>query len=47
MGIRKVQMSFVGGELAPAMFGRFDDQKYQQGLAKCRNFITLPQGPAT
>ena len=47
MGIRKVQMSFTGGELAPAMFGRFDDQKYQQGLAKCRNFITLPQGPAT
>lgn len=47
MGIRKVQMSFVGGELAPAMYGRFDDQKYQQGLAKCRNFITLPQGPAT
>lgn len=47
MGIRKVQMSFAGGELSPAMFGRFDDQKYQQGLAKCRNFIVLPQGPAT
>ena len=47
MGIRKVQMSFAGGELSHSMFGRFDDQKYQQGLAKCRNFIVLPQGPAT
>lgn len=47
MGIRKVQMSFSAGELSPAMYGRFDDQKYQQGLAKCRNFIVLPQGPAT
>ena len=47
MGIRKVQMSFSAGELSPAMYGRFDDQKYQQGLAKCRNFLVLPQGPAT
>jgi hypothetical protein len=28
------------------MFGRFDDVKFQTGLAKCRNFITKPQGPA-
>ena len=47
MGIRKVQTSFSAGELSPSMYGRFDDQKYQQGLAKCRNFIVLPQGPAT
>ena len=47
MSIRKVQMSFAAGELAPSMYGRFDDQKYQQGLARCRNFIVLPQGPAT
>ena len=33
MGIRKVQMSFAAGELSPSMYGRFDDQKYQQGLA--------------
>lgn len=46
MGLRKVQMSCAGGELSPAMYGRFDDQKYQAGLAKCRNFIVLPQGPA-
>lgn len=47
MGARKVQTSFAAGELAPSMYGRFDDQKYQQGLARCRNFIVLPQGPAT
>ena len=47
MALRKVQMSFTGGELSPAMYGRFDDGKYQQGLAKCRNFICLPQGPVT
>jgi len=28
------------------MFGRSDDAKYQSGLARCRNFITKPQGPA-
>lgn len=39
------QQSFTGGELSPAMFGRLDDQKYQQGLSLCRNFICLPQGP--
>ena len=45
MSIRKVQQGFVGGELSPMMYGRFDDQKYQQGLAVCRNFICRPQGP--
>lgn len=44
--IRKhVQQSFAGGEMSPAMYGRIDDQKYQQGLAVCRNFVCLPQGP--
>ena len=28
------------------MFGRIDDAKYQSGLAKCRNFVTKPHGPA-
>lgn len=27
------------------MYGRFDDQKYQTGLALCKNFLVLPQGP--
>lgn len=47
MSIRRVQQSFTGGEVSPSMFGRFDDAKYQQGLATCRNFIVLPQGPVT
>ena len=44
--IRTMQRSFSGGEISPEMFGRFDDAKYQSGLARCRNFITKPQGPA-
>lgn len=46
MAVRKVQQGFVAGELSPAMYGRFDDNHYGQGLATCRNFIVLPQGPA-
>ena len=44
--IRTLQRSFSGGEISPEMFGRNDDAKYQSGLARCRNFITKPQGPA-
>lgn len=44
--IRTLQRSFAGGEVSPEMFGRIDDSKYQSGLAKCRNFVTKPQGPA-
>ena len=44
--VRSLQRSFGGGELTPEFFGRIDDAKYQSGLAKCRNFITLPHGPA-
>lgn len=43
---KHLQQSFAGGEVSPAMYGRIDDQKYQQGLTTCRNFICLPQGPA-
>lgn len=42
---KHLQQSFTGGEMSPAMYGRLDDQKYQQGLATCRNFIVMPQGP--
>lgn len=37
--------SFAGGEIAPELYGRLDLQKYQTGLARCRNFIVLPHGP--
>jgi len=40
-----LQRAFSGGELSPEMFGRFDDAKYQAGLARCRNFLTTPHGP--
>ena len=45
MSFRRVQQGFTGGEVSPSMYGRFDDAKYQQGLAMCRNFMVLPQGP--
>lgn len=44
--IRTIIRSFGGGEVSPEMFGRFDDVKYQSGLATCKNFIVKPQGPA-
>lgn len=44
--IRTLTRSFGGGELTPEFFGRIDDAKFQSGLALCRNFITLPHGPA-
>lgn len=37
--------SFGGGEVTPEFFGRIDDNKYQTGLARCRNFIVKPHGP--
>lgn len=43
---KTIQRSFVGGEIAPELFGRIDLDKYQSGLAECLNFIILPHGPA-
>lgn len=43
--VRLLQRSFAGGEVTPEFWGRIDDQKYQTGLARCRNFIVKPQGP--
>lgn len=45
MGLRSYTRAFNGGEVAPAMFARIDDAKYQTGLAKCKNFLIEPQGP--
>lgn len=45
MATKILQPSFTGGEMSPSMYGRFDDQKYQTGLALCKNFLVLPQGP--
>jgi hypothetical protein len=43
---RTIARSFAGGELSPELVGRMDLDKYQTGLALCKNFITLPHGPA-
>ncbi|MBP6563991.1 MAG: hypothetical protein KA200_00100 [Burkholderiales bacterium] len=40
-----LQQAFAGGEVSPDFFGRITDQKYQTGLAECRNFVVLPHGP--
>ena len=44
MTIRTLQSAFTG-EVSPSMYGRIDNDKYKTGLAVCRNFICLPQGP--
>ncbi|WP_417070830.1 hypothetical protein [Niveibacterium terrae] len=46
MSARTQQRSFAGGEVTPEFWAHIDDAKYQSGLAKCRNFIVLPHGPA-
>jgi hypothetical protein len=43
---RSYARSFVGGEVTPEFFGRFDDLKNQTGLQVCRNAIIKPHGPA-
>ncbi len=45
--VRTLSRSFAGGEVTPEFYGRIDDLKYQTGLAKCLNFITLPHGPVS
>lgn len=47
MAVRVYQRAFNGGEVAPSMYARIDDGKYQTGLAKCKNFLVEPQGPIT
>ena len=44
--IRTFKTSFVGGEVAPELYGRLDLEKEQSGLALCENFVILPSGPA-
>lgn len=37
--------AFNGGEIAPDMFGRIDDARYQAGAAELKNMLALPHGP--
>lgn len=41
------QVSFSSGELDPLLARRFDYQRFQTGLARCRGFLPLPQGGFT
>jgi hypothetical protein len=41
------QTNFNAGELSPLFDGRVDMAKYGNGCNRMRNFIPLPQGPAT
>jgi hypothetical protein len=43
---RTLSRSFAAGEITPELYGRLDLAAFQTGLAACRNFITLPHGPA-
>ena len=44
MGTSLIQRSFAAGEVAPAIYGRADQVKYQTGLSKCRNMIVRRHG---
>lgn len=44
--VKNLSRSFAAGEITPELFGRVDLDQFQTGLATCRNFITLPHGPA-
>lgn len=46
MSTKLLYRSFAGGEITTELAGRSDLVKYQTGLSLCRNFITLPHGPA-
>lgn len=41
------QVSFSAGEIDPLLHRRFDYQRFQTGLAKCRGFLPLAQGGFT
>lgn len=42
---RTLQRSFSGGEITPELYGRLDLDKFQTGLATCKNGVVLPHGP--
>lgn len=44
--VRRLTATFAGGEMSPLMLSRFDDGRQQQGVRKCLNMVTWPQGSA-
>lgn len=47
MSAKSLLRSFAGGEITNELAGRLDLTSFQTGLSLCRNFMTLPHGPAT
>lgn len=43
--VRSFFRAFSGGEVSPRFWGQIADAKFQTGLAVCRNFTVLPDGP--
>lgn len=41
------QVSFASGEIDPLLHRRFDYQRFQTGMAKCRGYLPLAQGGFT
>lgn len=41
---KQAQIACVGGEISESMWARMDISKVKLGLARCRNFVVLPQG---
>jgi len=41
------QNAFSAGEISPLLARRFDYQRYQTGVARCRGFLPVRQGPLT
>jgi hypothetical protein len=46
MSTKLLLKSFAAGEITPELAGRLDLTTYATGLSLCRNFVTLPHGPA-
>jgi hypothetical protein len=39
-----IQTNFTAGEISPKLFGRYDVERYKNGVAELRNFLPLIQG---
>jgi hypothetical protein len=42
----RVKRNFTAGELSPLMYGRTDNQRYENGAKRMYNMYTKPQGPS-
>lgn len=42
-----IQRAFAGGEIAPSLYARADQTKYQTGLHTCHNFVVMRHGGVT